>query len=310
MDSEKFTKLFQMIGAGLALPAAAAGAFAVYKSNFSSETTCQNLRTVIISTMEKNMAADAKRALLAKDVDEFQKACGAADPEALKVFRSQIEGQKSAAIAVPRNAEPAPKQSSVSSLPTAPPGPNAAPASPSAVASATMTPPPMIQAAPVAPQQPAAPNPAQATPAPVQMQPAAALAPAPAAVPPKQPTANAGVSPSGKPVNRDTRTAAIAPPPATQAPKAGWVLIGQRAIPGGRAAINFDGFVIAPQRFPPAGTILTARTQLNVWGTIQDAERGSAVTQSTLKPGNCVKVLSKRVGSGRLWGEVVPSRCM
>jgi len=72
----------QVVGAALGIPAAAAGSYSAYQSYFSSEATCQRLRTNILATMERRIAADAKRALLRKDIAEFDKTCGDGDPDA------------------------------------------------------------------------------------------------------------------------------------------------------------------------------------------------------------------------------------
>src|SRR5262249_3802271 len=71
MTSENVVKLLQMTGAALAIPAAAAGTFAAYQSYFSSDVTCQKLRSNIVAVMERNVAPETKRSLLKKDVTEF-----------------------------------------------------------------------------------------------------------------------------------------------------------------------------------------------------------------------------------------------
>src|SRR5258708_8881397 len=48
MAWEKATNIFQLIGALLGIPAAAAGAYAVYRSHFSPDVACQGLRTTIL----------------------------------------------------------------------------------------------------------------------------------------------------------------------------------------------------------------------------------------------------------------------
>src|SRR5262245_57564693 len=67
MTSENVVKLLQMTGAALAIPAAAAGTFAAYQNYFSSDVTCQKLRSNIVAVMERNVAPETKRSLLKKD---------------------------------------------------------------------------------------------------------------------------------------------------------------------------------------------------------------------------------------------------
>ena len=76
MIPDNLVKLLQMTGAALAIPAAAAGTFAAYQSYFSSDVTCQKLRSNIIAVMERNVAPETKRSLLKKDVTEFDKLRG------------------------------------------------------------------------------------------------------------------------------------------------------------------------------------------------------------------------------------------
>ena len=99
MSWEKFTKIMQLTGAALGVPVAAAGVYSVYNTYFSTKTACQNLRGAIISTLEKNISAEAKSALLKKDIVEFEKTCGAIDPDAKAIFVAalqQLEGQSNA----------------------------------------------------------------------------------------------------------------------------------------------------------------------------------------------------------------------
>ena len=90
MNWDKLTKMLQLAGAMLAVPAGIAGVYSVYRSHFSSDIACQALRTAIVTTMEKNIAAEAKRSLLRKDVAEFEKTCGAIDPDAKAIFTATL----------------------------------------------------------------------------------------------------------------------------------------------------------------------------------------------------------------------------
>ena len=88
----------QLVGAALGIPAAAAGSYSAYQNYFSSEATCQRLRTNILATMERQIAADAKRTLLRKDIAEFDKSCGDGDPDARTVFQAALQEMEPAAI--------------------------------------------------------------------------------------------------------------------------------------------------------------------------------------------------------------------
>jgi len=88
MTAEGWHRMLQITGAALGVPAAAVGTFAAYQSHFSIDVTCQKLRNDIIAIMERNIAPETKRSLLKKDVMEFDKLCGEADPEARAIFQS------------------------------------------------------------------------------------------------------------------------------------------------------------------------------------------------------------------------------
>ena len=90
MTAEGWHRLLQITGAALGVPAAAAGTFAAYQSYFSTDVTCHKLRNDIVSIMEKKVAPETKRSLLKKDVTEFDKLCGDADPEARIIFQAAI----------------------------------------------------------------------------------------------------------------------------------------------------------------------------------------------------------------------------
>ena len=100
MAGEGLVKLLQIAGAALGIPAAAAGTFAAYQNYFSTDVTCQKLRNNIIATMERSVAPETKRSLLRKDVTEFEKLCGEADPDARAIFHAVLaEGAHGAAAA-------------------------------------------------------------------------------------------------------------------------------------------------------------------------------------------------------------------
>ena len=76
MTPENLVRLLQMTGAALAIPAAAAGTFAAYQSYFSSDVTCQKLRSNIVAIMERHVAPETKRSLLKKDVTDSTSSAG------------------------------------------------------------------------------------------------------------------------------------------------------------------------------------------------------------------------------------------
>jgi hypothetical protein len=71
MLPQRVVTTLQVVGAALGIPAAAARSYSAYENYFSSEATSRRLRTNILATMERRIAADAKRTLLRKDIAEF-----------------------------------------------------------------------------------------------------------------------------------------------------------------------------------------------------------------------------------------------
>lgn len=122
MDWGRLTTYLQVAGAALGIPAAAGGAYTVYQNYFTNDVICQKLRTTIVSTMERNVAPDAKRTLLRKDVTEFSKSCANFDPDAKVLFEAALADHKFAAA--PAEVHPvAPANAVASAVPTAPNGP-------------------------------------------------------------------------------------------------------------------------------------------------------------------------------------------
>lgn len=342
MEAEKITKLFQAVGAALALPAAAAGVYTVYRTNFSPDTACQNLRASIVSTMEKNVGLDAKKALLKKDVEDFNKNCGEVDPAAREMFQAVLEGRASIGDLSAKGQAPA-RPSAVAAVPPvnhpAAQGmsqPAAAPVQVAPQVGGQVAAPVAMQPAPapVAPAQP----PAQQVPSsyaapqpPIQAQPPVAApmaAPMAAPSPTPQPMPAQQVRPAAPTVPAKTAQPAATgqapqlpgqtkvaakPPSAQQGETRGWVVLARREGIR-RAEVYFDGFQFSLTSFPPPGTILTARVAVPILADINPRpERGAPpvtpAPQGTVKQGACVKVLSTRAGIGRLWGEVVSTRC-
>src|SRR5262249_4775164 len=90
MTGDHVVKLLQIAGAAFGIPAAAAGTFAAYQSYFSTDVSCQKLRNDIVGIMERNVPPDTKRSFLKKEVAEFEKLCGDADPEARAIFQAAM----------------------------------------------------------------------------------------------------------------------------------------------------------------------------------------------------------------------------
>jgi hypothetical protein len=91
MLPQRMVTILQVAGAALGIPAAAAGSYSAYQSYFSSDATCQRLRTNILATMERRIAPEAKHTLLRKDIAEFDKTCGDGDPDARTVFQNAMQ---------------------------------------------------------------------------------------------------------------------------------------------------------------------------------------------------------------------------
>jgi hypothetical protein len=90
MPGENLVRTLQVIGAALAIPAAAAGTYTAYQNYFSTDETCHKLRINIIAVMERNVTPETKRSLLRKDVTEFDKLCGEHDPDARAIFQAAL----------------------------------------------------------------------------------------------------------------------------------------------------------------------------------------------------------------------------
>src|SRR5689334_1966873 len=83
---DKHVKIWQLLGAVLAVPAGIAGTYGAYKTYFSENVSCPELRASIISTLERNIPQEPKRALLREGVAQFDKHCAAKDPDARVIF--------------------------------------------------------------------------------------------------------------------------------------------------------------------------------------------------------------------------------
>ena len=87
----------------------------------------------------------------------------------------------------------------------------------------------------------------------------------------------------------------------------GWVALSRRQ--SGAWVPHFNGYTISDTSLPPPGTVLSAQIMLPVWSEPQGATNDQTKMQSRLPNGACVRVLSTRGGSGRLWAEVAPASC-
>jgi hypothetical protein len=86
MFLNKFATAVQFGGALMTLPAGVVGLYTAYQSSFSTEATCRNLRGAILTTLDRNIDASAKRVLVHKDLTEFERTCALSDPDAKTVF--------------------------------------------------------------------------------------------------------------------------------------------------------------------------------------------------------------------------------
>jgi len=92
----RFLAAVQIMGSLLAVPVGIASAYSFYRTNFSPETTCQTLRSGIISLLDKSVDATTRRALVRRDVETFEKTCAAVDPEATAAFKTLLTAEKPA----------------------------------------------------------------------------------------------------------------------------------------------------------------------------------------------------------------------
>jgi hypothetical protein len=301
---EKLTTSLQFIGAALAVPAGIAGLYSAYHSYFSPEVRCQEMRNSTLVTLEKNIPAEAKRALLHTDVGQFQAKCGDVEPETAMVFQVALQELEKPAAPTAAPAVPAPKPAQKQARPAGVP----------VLAAASTTPAPAdIAPAPAAPAWPAATPSAQPSPAPVAqaaapairpaaraLQPAApAMQPAPPAL---QPAARLGLAPG-------PAMASLGPMTRFMRPVRGWVAIEVRK-PGKVTEAFFSGYPADGQSLPPPGTVLTAMAFRPIWSEPQgQGPIDPTRLQGRIKVGECVRVLATAASLGRQWAEVEPSAC-
>ena len=103
----RFVTAMQLVGSLLAVPIGIASGYSFYRANFSPETICQNLRGSIVVMLDKSVDAPTRRILVRRDVEEFEKTCGAVDPDATAAFKTLLASGKPATPATtPTSIEP------------------------------------------------------------------------------------------------------------------------------------------------------------------------------------------------------------
>ena len=90
--------VLQMLGALIALPVGIGSAYSMYQANFSTEATCKSLRVNIVRMLDKNVDAGARHMLVRRDVEAFEKSCGAVDPDATAAFKTLLAADKVAPV--------------------------------------------------------------------------------------------------------------------------------------------------------------------------------------------------------------------
>jgi hypothetical protein len=84
----------QITGTVLGIPVGLGSAYSIYRANFSVETVCQNLRSNILSMVDKKIDATTRRILVRRDVETFEKFCGIIDPDAELAFKRLLAAEK------------------------------------------------------------------------------------------------------------------------------------------------------------------------------------------------------------------------
>jgi hypothetical protein len=111
----RFVMIMQLFGSLVAVLVGIGSGYSFYRANFSPEATCQTLRSGIIALLDKSVDAAARRVLVRRDIETFERTCAAVDPEATAAFKSLLAAEKtvapppSPAIAAPAASPAAPK---------------------------------------------------------------------------------------------------------------------------------------------------------------------------------------------------------
>ena len=98
----------QLLSTLLAVPLGLASGYSIYRANFAPETNCQNLRAGIIAMLDKNVDAATRHMLVRRDVETFERSCGAFDPDAKAAFKRLLASDRTPTTVV-RHAEAKPK---------------------------------------------------------------------------------------------------------------------------------------------------------------------------------------------------------
>ena len=232
MAGENLVKVLQIAGAALGIPAAAAGTFAAYQNYFSTDVTCQKLRSNIVATMERSVAPETKRSLLQEGSERVRQALRRRRSGRAHHFSRGAHPRTSGACGG-RDRECHDGRC--------------------------------------------------------------------------RPWPGCGRCAAGSSSRRSQlQSAAVFGAPGTKE-HYGWVALGRRQ--SGAWVPHFNGYTISDTSLPPPGTVLSAQIMLPVWSEPQGTTNDQTKLQSRLPNGACVRVLSTRGGSGRLWAEVAPASC-
>jgi hypothetical protein len=107
----RFMTVLQLAGSLLAIPIGLASGYTIYRANFSPGATCQTLRSNILATLDRGVDAATRRMLVHRDVEAFERSCGAVDPEAVAAFKRLLVTDKTATVvAVTPRPEARPKE--------------------------------------------------------------------------------------------------------------------------------------------------------------------------------------------------------
>jgi hypothetical protein len=90
MNLEHPTKIVQLTAALIAIPVGLTAAFSFYHSHISTEGICENLRSSLLSIIDRNVPADVKFASMQRDFELFEQKCARIDPDIHTVFRATI----------------------------------------------------------------------------------------------------------------------------------------------------------------------------------------------------------------------------
>ncbi len=88
------TSALQLIGSLIGIPLALASGYSVYRANFSAEASCQSLRANIVTMLDKNADASTLRSLVHRDIVNFERDCGAVDPDAVAAFKNLLTAER------------------------------------------------------------------------------------------------------------------------------------------------------------------------------------------------------------------------